>query len=219
MSSLHSCHWDWCRYTTVLHDDFVEHVISTHIDKAEPVKRADISLIRHVEQGTSGHSGGSGQLFARCRYLIAIDSFVGSILNMEAAGARSKAPQSESTANDPVPSGPETINAALSFTSGSTFILPLSQQKQDTTTSDGSQGQSGISQLNLQTQATYKSQGFDYLRTSRLIYPSLILIINCVTQHPPMRLVTEEPTTSRYRPCNSYPDPRVFFRSLVRCTK
>jgi hypothetical protein len=185
MSSLHSCHWDWCRYTTVLHDDFVEHVISTHIDKAEPVKRADISLIRHVEQGTSGHSGGSGQLFARCRYLIAIDSFVGSILNMEAAGARSKAPQSESTvsselssllpsphhqhifkANDPVPSGPETINAALSFTSGSTFILPLSQQKQDTTTSDGSQGQSGISQLNLQTQATYKSQGFDYVGLS-----------------------------------------------------
>jgi hypothetical protein len=133
-----------------LHDDFVEHVISTHIDKAEPVKRADISLIRHVEQGTSGHS----------------DSFVGSILNMEAAGARSKAPQSESTANDPVPSGPETINAALSFTSGSTFILPLSQQKQDTTTSDGSQGQSGISQLNLQTQATYKSQGFDYVGLS-----------------------------------------------------
>ncbi|KAH9985472.1 hypothetical protein BJV77DRAFT_1032564 [Russula vinacea] len=80
MSSLHSCHWDWCRYTTVLHDDFVEHVISTHIDKAEPVKRADISLIRHVEQGTSGHS----------------DSFVDGVLNMEATG-QSKVPQSEST--------------------------------------------------------------------------------------------------------------------------
>jgi hypothetical protein len=57
MSSLHSCRWDWCRFTTVLHDDFIEHVISTHIDKAEPVKRADISLIRQVEQGASGQSG------------------------------------------------------------------------------------------------------------------------------------------------------------------
>jgi hypothetical protein len=59
MSSLHSCRWDWCRFTTVLHGDFVEHVISTHIDKAEPVKRADISLIRKVEQGATGHSGES----------------------------------------------------------------------------------------------------------------------------------------------------------------
>jgi hypothetical protein len=57
MSSLHSCHWDWCRFTTVLHEDFVRHVISAHIDKAEPVKRDDISLIRQVEQGASGHSG------------------------------------------------------------------------------------------------------------------------------------------------------------------
>ena len=57
MSSLHSCHWDWCRFTTVAHDDFVQHVISAHIDKAEPVKRDDISLIRHVEQGAPSHSG------------------------------------------------------------------------------------------------------------------------------------------------------------------
>lgn len=59
MSSLHSCHWDWCRFTTVLHDDFVKHVVSTHLDKAEPVKRAEISLIHRVEQGASGHSGES----------------------------------------------------------------------------------------------------------------------------------------------------------------
>jgi|SRR6267142_4665143 len=59
MSSLHSCHWDWCRFTTVLHEDFVRHVISAHIDKAEPVKRDDISLIRQVEQGASVHSGES----------------------------------------------------------------------------------------------------------------------------------------------------------------
>jgi hypothetical protein len=51
MSTLHSCHWDWCRFTTVLHHDFVQHVISAHIDKAQPVKRQDINLIRHLEQG------------------------------------------------------------------------------------------------------------------------------------------------------------------------
>jgi len=59
MSSLHSCHWDWCRFTTAFHDALVEHVVSTHIEKAEPVKRADISLIRRVEQGASGNSGKS----------------------------------------------------------------------------------------------------------------------------------------------------------------
>ena len=58
MSSLHSCHWDWCRFTTVLHDDFVQHVISAHIDKAEPVKRDDISLIHHIERDAPGHNGG-----------------------------------------------------------------------------------------------------------------------------------------------------------------
>ena len=30
-----------------------------HLNKAEPVKRADISLIHRVEQGASGHSGES----------------------------------------------------------------------------------------------------------------------------------------------------------------
>jgi hypothetical protein len=121
MSSLHSCRWDWCRFTTVLHDDFVQHVISTHIDKAEPVKRADISLIRQVEQGASGHTRES--TFQPCcgRCFIVIDTFMGGISNItvEATGARSQAPQ-------------------LSFTSGSTFVLPLSQQKQHATSSDGS---------------------------------------------------------------------------------
>jgi hypothetical protein len=59
MSALHSCRWDCCRFTTVLHDDFVRHVIEAHIDKAEPVKREDINLIRQVEQveqGVSGHN-------------------------------------------------------------------------------------------------------------------------------------------------------------------
>jgi len=126
MSSLHSCHWDWCRFTTVLHSDFVEHVMSTHIDKAEPVKRADISLIRQVEQGASGHSGESTFQPACGRYFIAIDSMVGgtSSATAETTGARSEAPQ-------------------LSFTSGSTFILPLSQQKQHATVSDGSLAEVG----------------------------------------------------------------------------
>jgi hypothetical protein len=121
MSSLHSCRWDWCRFTTVLHDDFVEHVILTHIDKAEPVKRADISLIRQVEQGASGHTGESTFQPSCGRCFIVIDSFMGDISNVtvEATGARSEAPQ-------------------LSFTSGSTFVLPLSQQKQHATSSDGS---------------------------------------------------------------------------------
>jgi len=121
MSSLHSCRWDWCRFTTVLHDDFVQHVISTHIDKAGPVKRADISLIRQVEQGASGHTGESTFQPSYGRCFIVIDSFMGGISNVtvEATGARSEAPQ-------------------LSFTSGSTFVLPLPQQKQHATSSDDS---------------------------------------------------------------------------------
>jgi hypothetical protein len=121
MSSLHSCRWDWCRFTTVLHDDFVEHVVLTHIDKAEPVKKADISLIRQVEQGASGQSGESTFQPSYDRCFIVIDSFMGGISNVtvKATGARFEAPQ-------------------LSFTSGSTFVLPLSQQKQHVTSSDGS---------------------------------------------------------------------------------
>ena len=164
MSSLHSCRWDWCRFTTVLHDDFVQHVISTHIDKAEPVKRADISLIRKVEQGASGHSGKSNFQPSCDRYFIVIDSFMGDISNVTVeATARPEAPQ-------------------LSFTSGSTFVLPLSPQMPHATSSDGSlagvghhsffihlcmtlwhfQEQSqGTSQFNLQTQAPYKSQSLD----------------------------------------------------------
>jgi hypothetical protein len=57
MSSLHSCHWGGCPFTTSLHDDFVRHVISTHVDEAKPVKRMDIGLIRHAEQAASSHSG------------------------------------------------------------------------------------------------------------------------------------------------------------------
>jgi hypothetical protein len=160
MSSLHSCRWDWCRFTTVLHDDFVQHVVSTHINNAEPVKRADISLIRKVEQGASAHSGESTFQRSCDRYFIVIDSFMGGISNVtaETTGARSEAPQP-------------------SFTSGSTSILPISQQMQHPTSPDGSlagvghhslfiqlcltlwhfQGQSqGTSQR--KSQAPYKSQ-------------------------------------------------------------
>jgi len=142
MSSLHSCHWDWCRFTTVLHDDFVKHVVSTHLDKAEPVKRAEISVIHRVEQGASGHS----------------DSFVVGASSTEVTGAQYKV--SEPTANHPVPSRPDYTQNVLSFTSGSTFILPLSQRKKQTTASGGSSA-GDISQFNPQSQAQYKSQSFD----------------------------------------------------------
>jgi hypothetical protein len=118
MSSLHSCHWDWCRFTTVLHDDFVQHVTSTHIDTAEPVKRADISLIRKVEEGASGHSSESTFQPSCCRYLIVVDSFMGGISNVtvEATGAGSEATQVTQLS----------------------FFGPLSKQKQHATSSDGS---------------------------------------------------------------------------------
>jgi hypothetical protein len=88
------------------------------------------------------------------------DSFVEGISSMEDTGAQSEARRSlESTvrclcrffcpliisnffkANHPAPSRPDntqTINRALSFTSGSTFFLPLSRQKQQKMNSDGS---------------------------------------------------------------------------------
>jgi hypothetical protein len=61
MTSLHSCHWNWCRFTTVSHDDLVQHVVKTHLDTAEPVRRKDISIIRQVEEG-SGSLEYPGQL-------------------------------------------------------------------------------------------------------------------------------------------------------------
>ncbi len=92
MSSLHSCHWDWCRFTTVLHDDFVQHVISAHIDKAEPIKRGDIGLIRKVEQGPSGHSG--ELLLPHASTISLIDSFIGDVVSSAATVSQSEAPQS-----------------------------------------------------------------------------------------------------------------------------
>ncbi|KAH9957693.1 hypothetical protein BC827DRAFT_645472 [Russula dissimulans] len=150
-SSLHSCHWDWCRFTTVSHDDFVQHVIAVHIDKAEPVRREDISLIRHVQQGTSSHSG--------------ISSFA-------AMSPQSEAPQSvsqsgPSTANYPVIRKPEksrAINHPRMFASRSTNIFPFSQREQQTTVSGSMyrQGESqDISQFEPQTQAAYRSQSFE----------------------------------------------------------
>ncbi|KAH9014766.1 hypothetical protein EDB85DRAFT_851619 [Lactarius pseudohatsudake] len=62
MSSLHSCHWDWCRFTTVLHNDLVQHVMKVHVDMAEPVRRKDISLIRQVEEGSLEYPGGASSI-------------------------------------------------------------------------------------------------------------------------------------------------------------
>ncbi|KAF8266804.1 hypothetical protein EI94DRAFT_1732217 [Lactarius quietus] len=60
MTSLHSCHWNWCRFTTVEHDDLVQHVMTTHVDTAEPVRRKDIGLLRQVEEGSLEYPGVSG---------------------------------------------------------------------------------------------------------------------------------------------------------------
>ncbi|KAH9053939.1 hypothetical protein EDB87DRAFT_1648798 [Lactarius vividus] len=62
MSSLHSCHWDWCRFTTVQHNDLVQHVMKAHVDMAEPVRRKDISLIRQVEEGSLEYPGGASSI-------------------------------------------------------------------------------------------------------------------------------------------------------------
>lgn len=56
---MHSCHWDWCRFTTQLHDDLVQHVMKVHVDAAEPVRRRDISRIRQVEEGSLEYPGQS----------------------------------------------------------------------------------------------------------------------------------------------------------------
>jgi hypothetical protein len=93
MSSLHSCHWDWCRFTTVLHEDFVRHVISAHIDKAEPVKRDDISLIRQVEQGASGGHRGEPRLWP---HQSLINFFVGGEFGSVSTSDQSEAFQSVS---------------------------------------------------------------------------------------------------------------------------
>lgn len=163
MSSLHSCHWDWCRFTTVLHDDFVQHVISAHIDTAEPVKRDDISLIRHVDQGTSSHSG--ELVLLRQWRMPLIDPFIGDLFSSSAVTtSQPEAPQSiphsvgssvslrspllsllsphtqhVSKANHPgfsKPTDTQTTGHALSFASGSTYILPVSPQAQQAAGSD-----------------------------------------------------------------------------------
>ena len=59
MTSLHSCHWNGCRFTTVEHDDLVQHVVKVHLDTTEPVKRKDICLIRQVEEGSLEYPGQS----------------------------------------------------------------------------------------------------------------------------------------------------------------
>lgn len=106
MSSLHSCHWDWCRFTTVLHDDLVQHVMRVHVDMAEPVRRKDISLLRQVEEGSLEYPGGSS-----------IEIPTSSQLNTS---------QTEQS----------TPNLLPSVASGSTQILPVSSSLQWAQTSD-----------------------------------------------------------------------------------
>jgi hypothetical protein len=81
MSTLHSCHWDWCRFTTVLHHDFVQHVISAHIDNANPVKRQDINLIRHLEQGAPEND--SELLVLAYLFIVSKNFLIGGTLSIE----------------------------------------------------------------------------------------------------------------------------------------
>ncbi|KAN0137940.1 hypothetical protein V8E53_004424 [Lactarius tabidus] len=126
MTSLHSCHWNWCRFTTVQHDALVQHVVKAHLDIAEPVRRKDISLIRQVEEGSG---------------------------SLEYPGVSSSDIPTSSQLNASQP------NPSLSFTSGSTQILPVSGSSQKAPTSDfESQGDINFE---LQTQALYTSQNLD----------------------------------------------------------
>ncbi|KAH9969942.1 hypothetical protein BJV74DRAFT_267039 [Russula compacta] len=165
MSSLHSCHWDWCRFTTVLHADFVQHVLSAHIDKAEPVKRGDISLIRHVEQGASGRSGGlsTAETSSQLEAPQTAPESSGPTANLVVTPSPHH--QHFSKPNHSVfskPANTQTKNHALSFTSGSTYILPISPQNQQTPDSFLAEGQSqSISPFQPQTQAAYRSRSFN----------------------------------------------------------
>ncbi|KIJ51244.1 hypothetical protein M422DRAFT_244425 [Sphaerobolus stellatus SS14] len=48
-SSPFSCHWDWCTLTFPSRDALVEHVENDHIAHAQPVRRADVPLLRRAE--------------------------------------------------------------------------------------------------------------------------------------------------------------------------
>jgi len=149
--SLHSCHWDWCRFTTEFHDEFVQHVIKAHVDKAEPVKKEDINLIRHVEQGASNHSGG-------------ISSYATTSSQSEALQSVSQS--GPSTANHPVIRKREdlqTINGTPMFPSSSINSLRFPPKEQQTSVSGFlAVGETqDISQFEPRTQAAYQSQNFD----------------------------------------------------------
>ncbi|KAI0288706.1 hypothetical protein BC826DRAFT_1107552 [Russula brevipes] len=135
MSALHSCHWGGCPFTTSLHDDFVRHVISTHVDEAKPVKRRDIGLIR-AEQAASSHSGiaTTSQPEAPQPVSQPLESTVDPRLSSPPLLSPDR--QQVFEANQSVPSEPENTQRGshvLSFTSGSTSIPPVSQRKHPTT--------------------------------------------------------------------------------------
>lgn len=57
LSSLHLCRWEWCRESFDASEKLIEHVIREHVNKAIPVRRRDIPLIRRAEEGTSESLG------------------------------------------------------------------------------------------------------------------------------------------------------------------
>ena len=50
-TSLLSCRWGWCAYTTTSPSDFSSHVLDGHVGKATAIKRSDIAAKRRVEDG------------------------------------------------------------------------------------------------------------------------------------------------------------------------
>jgi hypothetical protein len=62
---IHNCRWDWCRLTFPTNALLIDHVIHTHVRKAEPVRRRDLPMLMRTEEGLGDSlrfSDGTGEL-------------------------------------------------------------------------------------------------------------------------------------------------------------
>ncbi|THH20488.1 hypothetical protein EW146_g880 [Bondarzewia mesenterica] len=57
MNALHVCCWDWCRTTFSTYQGLANHVVQEHIEKAQPVRRSNVKLLRRAEEGASSGGG------------------------------------------------------------------------------------------------------------------------------------------------------------------
>jgi hypothetical protein len=48
---IHGCRWAWCRLIFSTNPELVHHVIHEHVQKAVPVKRKDLPILRRAEEG------------------------------------------------------------------------------------------------------------------------------------------------------------------------